>query len=231
MRTCEACGKPLVKPPKGRPQTRFCSRVCKEDAYAEAQKAARLAAKAEAARACSECGKPIPPEKPGKALTCSPACSEARNARRITQRKHDAAMARRAIRPPCEQCGGPIPASVRNGARFCQRACRITWYQAEWKHKSPGYMRRYLYGITPEQWAAMWEAQDGRCAICGRELRAGQQQDGNGREDWPHADHDHETGRFRGILCGGGCNNGLGMFRDDPALLRAAAVYLEAAAS
>lgn len=41
------------------------------------------------------------------------------------------------------------------------------------------------------------------------------------------ADHDHSTGKTRGWLCHP-CNLGLGMFKDDPALMRAAANYIEA---
>jgi len=60
-------------------------------------------------------------------------------------------------------------------------------------------------------------ASDPKCAICGR--RASE----IGR---PHAiDHDHGTGKVRGILCEP-CNMGLGKFGDDPNRLEAAANYL-----
>lgn len=41
-----------------------------------------------------------------------------------------------------------------------------------------------------------------------------------------HLDHCHETGKFRGWLCGK-CNVGLGMFRDSPVLLQLAVEYLK----
>ena len=59
----------------------------------------------------------------------------------------------------------------------------------------------------------MLAEQGGLCAICGVAPAA-------------HVDHDHETGAVRALLCFN-CNGGLGQFKDDPAVLRAAAGYVE----
>ena len=78
------------------------------------------------------------------------------------------------------------------------------------------YYRR-TYGVTADEVNAMLEAQGGGCAICGVKPE---------RLASMHLDHDHERGHLRGLLCLS-CNQALGHFRDDPALLRAAAGYLE----
>jgi len=80
---------------------------------------------------------------------------------------------------------------------------------------------RQLYGITPEDFDRMMEDQGGVCRICGNA-----QEGGNQNAAKLHVDHCHETGKVRGLLCTC-CNTALGKFRDDPALLRAAADYLE----
>ena len=76
------------------------------------------------------------------------------------------------------------------------------------------YHLRRRYGITGVQADAMLADQGGLCALCRRAPAA-------------HVDHDHATGAVRHLLCFN-CNGGLGQFKDDPALLRAAARYLEA---
>ena len=73
------------------------------------------------------------------------------------------------------------------------------------------------YGLGVAEFDAILAAQDGRCAICGTDAPNG--------HGW-QVDHDHESGAVRGILCFG-CNVGIGHLHDDPALLRAAAAYLE----
>jgi recombination endonuclease VII len=77
-------------------------------------------------------------------------------------------------------------------------------------------MRKAGVDVTWEIYQGWLARQDGFCKICG--IPAG---DKNG-----HTDHDHQTKVLRDLLCYS-CNNGLGMFQDDPVLLRAAADYIE----
>jgi Recombination endonuclease VII len=74
------------------------------------------------------------------------------------------------------------------------------------------------FGLTVDDYEQMLAAQGGGCAICGRPPRG---------DIALHVDHDHDTGAVRGLLCFR-CNNALGDFDSDPALLRAAIDYLEA---
>lgn|ERR1017187_2030996 len=76
-----------------------------------------------------------------------------------------------------------------------------------------------LYGLTLVDYDELLESQGGVCAICGTE------EGGHGRTDHFVVDHDHATNNVRGLLCHT-CNIGLGGFKDDPALLRAAIRYL-----
>lgn len=87
---------------------------------------------------------------------------------------------------------------------------KYTWIARKSRHKNK-------YGMTPQDWRAMFQSQGERCAIC--------QTDRPGPYDW-HTDHCHTTGKVRGILCSK-CNLMLGHAKDDPDRLRAAAAYLE----
>jgi len=77
-----------------------------------------------------------------------------------------------------------------------------------------------LYGITFDEYNAIFEKQNGGCKICGKKLLNGRQLD---------TDHDHKTGEVRGLLCSK-CNRGLGCFEDNPNLLEAGAMYLKGGA-
>lgn len=69
-----------------------------------------------------------------------------------------------------------------------------------------------LYNLSTEDYDRMFDTQQGLCVICGNPVSV--------------VDHDHKTGFVRSLLCNS-CNTGLGSFRDNPELLRSAAVYLE----
>ncbi len=98
---------------------------------------------------------------------------------------------------------------------------------------------RNKYGLLPETYDAMRAAQGYRCAICGvHEDEIPWSPRGRPRLDGrPTApplkllvDHCHDSVKVRGLLCGG-CNSGLGLFKECPAALRAAADYLESQGS
>jgi hypothetical protein len=147
---------------------------------------------------CEQCGTSLIDKRP-QARFCSAQCSnDWRNAQSVIRR-----LERKSTRKPCVGCGAPVPAARKGNARYCSEECKIR-------------SRRYeAYGLTKQELELLL-AQHEQCAICHI-------------DDWgkkgPAVDHDHETGRVRGVLCGN-CNQGLGRFRDDPALLQAAITYL-----
>ena len=77
---------------------------------------------------------------------------------------------------------------------------------------------RAKYGITLADYNAMLLQQNSKCKIC-----FSTEPKGFGRF---HVDHDHKTGKVRGLLCSH-CNVGLGHFKENAALLRDAASYVE----
>ncbi len=79
------------------------------------------------------------------------------------------------------------------------------------------------YGITLDQFESMAEAQAHKCAICCKEETS---EDKLGIPRRLAVDHCHSTGKVRALLCTN-CNKSLGGFKDDPALLRRAAEYIE----
>ncbi len=74
------------------------------------------------------------------------------------------------------------------------------------------------YGLSLEEYNNILSSQNEMCAICGKK---------QGEERFPlHVDHDHQTGKIRGLLCQT-CNQGLGLFKDNQELLIKAANYLD----
>lgn len=85
---------------------------------------------------------------------------------------------------------------------------------------------RSAYGITVEDFERMVFEQGGSCAICGNVPSIGMSKNGaRAKHSRLCVDHDHATGKVRGLLCHG-CNVGIGWFGDRVSALRSAADYL-----
>lgn len=85
-----------------------------------------------------------------------------------------------------------------------------------WRRDNPGF------GLTADDLASLIEVQGGVCAICGRHPKLG------GRR--LAIDHDHQTGRVRGLLCYR-CNTAIGLLGDDPDVILRSMKYVAGKAS
>lgn len=113
--------------------------------------------------------------------------------------------------------------------RYCSRACRVKYLSRRWaakrseqRHLLNRKSRLHRRHTTFDEYLMLFDAQDGKCAIC-QGIDPGSTQGRKRR--YFCVDHCHETGRIRGLLCAM-CNAGLGMFRDRPERMTAAIAYL-----
>jgi len=113
---------------------------------------------------------------------------------------------------------GPAAYGRKSRCRPCVLA-QVKKYQSLHPHLERQSRLRRDFGITVADFDAMQAKQHGVCAICSQPF-------GCSIRKRLCIDHDHKTGRVRGLLCFN-CNTGLGKFSDDPGHLRRAADYLE----
>ena len=73
--------------------------------------------------------------------------------------------------------------------------------------------RKRVYGLSPEAYEQMRQIQDGKCAICKKEKPL-------------VVDHSHQYGHVRSLICSS-CNVGIGMLKEDVAILESAIDYLK----
>lgn len=138
-------------------------------------------------------------------------------------------------RKQCARCGEEREASAfwkskraSDGLQSYCKQCSMAYEKDRYPGLvKPGFRARHLrktYGITEGEYAAMLVEQGCRCLICGQHADEAAP-DGRPSDKAFRVDHDHETGRVRGLLCNT-CNRVLGLFKDDPDRLMAAAAYL-----
>ena len=83
-------------------------------------------------------------------------------------------------------------------------------------------MNLLKFGITADEYDEMHRSQDGVCAICGKPEEMSNQY-GLMRLA---VDHNHETGKVRGLLCMK-CNRSLGMLGEDIGIMRKMIEYIK----
>jgi DNA-directed RNA polymerase subunit RPC12/RpoP len=90
------------------------------------------------------------------------------------------------------------------------------------------YRRRWAmkkkYNLTADEFDGYWIASRGRCYICKRIMRSPENKQGQAL-DVVAIDHDHKTGKMRGLLCNR-CNKAIGLFEEDIKILEEAIKYL-----
>ncbi len=98
---------------------------------------------------------------------------------------------------------------------------KLNAYKAKWSKDNPmkalNISLKRRFGISRLDYESMLASQEGRCAICGSsDPRIG---------NCFCVDHDHKTGKIRGLLCRH-CNSLIGFARDEQVVLERAIVYL-----
>ena len=146
---------------------------------------------------CSKCGEVKPLEsyhnsictKDGRYAMCKPCVLAKNNAWRNANKGKVA------------ECKRQYMMRNRDAIREHRKA-----YMAAHKVEAAEYRRRWnlakRYGITLEQYADIWNRQGGLCGVCRKTHRK------------MVVDHDHDTGKVRGILCHP-CNVCLGGLGDN----------------
>jgi hypothetical protein len=113
----------------------------------------------------------------------------------------------------CKECS--VKAHKARSERDTTLYRRVEW---------PSKIRR-LYGITPSDYFAMLEAQNGCCATCGAATPGTRNYKRMGKAEAFYIDHCHATGRVRGLLCLN-CNTAIGLIRDNPTVAQNISAYL-----
>lgn len=105
----------------------------------------------------------------------------------------------------CKMCGKPNPTDARGRQNkvWCSKQCSNIWTTAR------------QVGISIEECITFYRNVPKVCSICKVEETSKRLS----------LDHDHVTGKLRGLLCTN-CNLGIGCFKDNPYLILSAADYL-----
>lgn len=136
----------------------------------------------------------------------------------------------------CVGCGKEFKPNKKNTKKFCSSSCcnkfryhkdiiktrKINNKRAKlWRDKNPliekAHKLKQRFGITLEEYNKIFSSQGGCCKICGTHQKD--------FEKSLFVDHNHKTGKIRGLLCSR-CNAAIGMMKENCDWLKNAIDYL-----
>lgn len=125
---------------------------------------------------------------------------------------------------PCIECG-ELTFSQKEEPRCRTHAMRL-------RIKRTGTVEEYRrehhlkkkYGMTAVDFQNEWDACNGLCSICETQMIMPEYSRGQ-KLHAACVDHDHDSGKFRGLLCNA-CNKAIGLLQDNPDVISKAWRYL-----
>lgn len=139
----------------------------------------------------------------------------------------------------CKVCGEAKPLSEYYPTQFKSKEfpdktyyhgkCKSCFVKKQQKNYTPEKGRdknlRHFYGISLNEYNEMLEKQNNKCMTCGTTEPGGRKSGRGGGADVFVVDHDHETGKVRGLLCYN-CNRTLGLLGENTQTLQSMIEYL-----
>ncbi len=109
-----------------------------------------------------------------------------------------------------------------NGDSYCS-ACKEL-RNSESRKKYPDRAKQYYktanrrrnYNLEPEEYELLLSKSNNLCMICSSPPKTKSL----------HIDHDHKTGKVRGLLCHG-CNTAIGLLKEDIEIMKKAIQYIQ----
>ncbi len=121
--------------------------------------------------------------------------------------------------PYCRECR---ITATRNDKEKHPKRHRI-WYNEKYEPIATDKRLKKIFGISLVEYNDMLKKQNNVCGICKNPEKTQKRKNGSFRN--MSVDHDHVTGKIRGLLCHY-CNVGIGNFRENQESLAAAIEYL-----
>lgn len=242
VKGCKDCGRPNLG--QGRKLCNECKEarlpVWKQAEMERSRRRRALAAEGRPPKLCESCGAM---ELPSYRAKFCDRCKRERSAAKARERRRDPVKGEttrvadrqryRSERDKLVEAGEVIP-TFKDGQKWCSRCSSYKETNAFGRYSAASHgLQRYckvcnydyafskrlrsVFGLSVDQYDEILERQNGTCAICHQVPRSKRLA----------VDHDHKTGRVRGLLCTR-CNHKLlGAAHDSVELLRSAIDYLQ----